>query len=100
MPKVGNQDPEEGADESAGGHLAHVLGYGPAGRGRYSAQQQQSGGARTYALQPISSSVPNPSASRPRMHDYAIRAGGPGAQAVQVPPGLLTARRARGTLAI
>ena len=95
MPKVGNQDPEEGADESAGGHLAlppHVLGYGSAGRGRYSAQQQQSGGARTYALQPISSSVPNPSASGPRMHDYAIRQGGPGAQAVQVPPGLLSVR--------
>ena len=77
------------------GHLApppHVLGYGSVGRGLYSAQQQQQQGARTYALQPISSSVPNPSASRPRMHDYAIRAGGVGPQAVQVAPGLLSVR--------
>jgi len=78
VPKVGNQDPEEGADDSAGGHLAlppHVLGYGSAERGRYSAQQQQSGGARTYALQPISSSVPNPSASGPRMIMRSDRVG-------------------------
>ena len=33
---------------------------------------------------PISSTVPNTSASRPRMHNYAIRAGGAGAVAVQV----------------
>ena len=37
-----------------------------------------------YRLQPISSSVPNPSASGPRAHGYAIRAGGPGGAAVQV----------------
>jgi hypothetical protein len=61
--------------------------------GRYSAQQQSAGaGARTYALQPISSSVPNPSASGPRMHDYAIRASGAGALAMQVAPGLLGVR--------
>ena len=47
-----------------------MLGYGSVGWGRYPAQQQQQGmGARTYALQPISSSVPNPSASGPMMHD-------------------------------
>jgi len=45
-----------------------------------------------YGLQPISSSVPNPSASGLRTHDYAIRAGGPGGAAVQVAPGLLRAR--------
>jgi len=96
LPKAGEPEPEEGADENGDGHLApppHVLGYGSVGRGRYSAQQQQQGaGARTYALQPISSSVPNPSASGPRMHDYAIRAGDAGAQAVQVAPGLLGVR--------
>jgi len=41
---------------------------------------------------PYSSTVPNPSASGPRMRDYAIRAGGAGAAAVQVVPGLLTVR--------
>jgi hypothetical protein len=41
---------------------------------------------RRYALQPISSTVHNPSASGPRMHDYAIRVGGAGAAAVQVAP--------------
>ena len=95
LPKAGEPEAEEGAEEGADGHLApppHVLGYGSVGRGRYSAQQQQQQGARTYALQPISSSVPNPSASGPRMHDYAIRAGGAGAQAVQVAPGLLGVR--------
>ena len=45
-----------------------------------------------YGLQPISSSVPKPSASGLRMHDYAIRAGGPGGAGVQVAPGLLSAR--------
>ena len=44
------------------------------------------------ALQPISSSEPNLSASGPRMHDYAILAGGSGAAAVQVAPGLLGVR--------
>jgi len=75
------------------GHLAapHVLGYGSMQRGRYSAQQQGVG-ARTYTLQPTSSSVPNPSACGPKMHDYVIRAGGAGATAVQVVPGLLTMR--------
>lgn len=56
------------------------------GQSRYSPQQQQSVGARTYTLRPISSSVPNPSGG-PRTHDYAIRASG--AQAVQVAPRLL-----------
>ena len=94
LPKAGEPDPEEGADEGVDGHLAppHVLGYGSVGRGRYSAQQQQQQGARTYALQPISSSVPNPSVSGPRMHDYAMRAGSAGAQAVQVALGLLGVR--------
>ena len=55
--KAGEPDPEEAAGEDDG-HLA-------------SPQQ----GARTYALQSISPSVPNPSASGPRMHDYAICAG-------------------------
>ena len=79
--------------ESSEGHLAapHVLRYGSVGRGRYSAQQQGVG-ARIYALQRNSSSVPNPSASGPRMHGYAIRAGGAGAAAVQVVHGLLTVR--------
>ena len=36
--------------------------------------------------------VPNPFASGPRMHDYAIRAGGMGALAVPVAPGLLGVR--------
>jgi hypothetical protein len=41
----------------------HILGYGSVGWGRHLAQQQQQGaGARTYALQPISLSLPNPSA--------------------------------------
>jgi hypothetical protein len=44
-----------------------VLGYGSVGRGRYSAQQQGVG-ARTYALQPISSTVPDPSASGQKTH--------------------------------
>ena len=39
-------------------------------------------GTRTHALQPISSSVLDPSASGPRMHDYAIRAGGAGAAVI------------------
>jgi hypothetical protein len=47
---------------------------------------------RGHALQPISSTVPNPSASGPRMHDYAIRAGGACAAVVQAVPGLLTVR--------
>ena len=52
LPKAGEPDPGEGADEGVDGHLAppHVLGYGSVGRGRYSAQQQQQQGARTYAL--------------------------------------------------
>ena len=70
LPKVG--DPGE---EHAHALFVPVPGYGLVGRGRYSAQQYQGpGAARTYALQPISSSVSNPS-SGPRMHDYAIRAG-------------------------
>jgi hypothetical protein len=40
-------------------------------------------------LRPTSSSVPNPSASGPRMHDYAA---GAGAAVLQVAPGLLTVR--------
>jgi len=93
LPKVGDPDPEEGAGEGSEGHLAapHVLGYGSMGRGRYSVQQQGMG-AGTYTLQPTSSSVPNPSACEPRMHGYAIRAGGAGATAVLVVPGLLTVR--------
>ena len=92
--KAGEPDPEEGV-EGGDADLApppHVSGYGSVGRWRYSAQQQQQGtSARMYALQPISSSVPNPSASGLRMHDYAIRAGGPGWAAVQVTPRLLSA---------
>ena len=65
---------------SAAMHLAPpppVLGYGSVGRGWYSAQQQHQGtNARMYGLQPISSSLPNPSASGLRMHNYVIRAGG------------------------
>jgi hypothetical protein len=57
---------------------------------RYSVQHGV--GARTYAFQPISSSVPNPSVSGPRMHYYAIRAAGAGAKVLQVAPGLLTVR--------
>ena len=69
-----------------------MLGYGLVRTGRYSTQQQQQQGARTYALHPISSSVPNPSASGPRMHGYAIHASGAGAQAVQLAPGFLGVR--------
>jgi hypothetical protein len=81
-PKAGY--PEEEVEGVGDGHPSpHVLGYGLVGRWRYSAQQQQqNGGARTYALQFISSPVLNPSASGPRMHDYTIRAG---AAAIQVP---------------
>ena len=68
------------AGVSAAMHLAPpppVLGYGSVGRGWYSAQQQHQGtNARMYGLQPISSSLPNPSASGLRMHNYVIRAGG------------------------
>jgi hypothetical protein len=91
LPKAGELDPEEGAD----GICTRIrrMCWGMVGRGRYLAQQQQGAGAgagaRTYALHPISLSVLHPSASRPRMHDYAIRAGGSGGQAVQVAPGLL-----------
>jgi hypothetical protein len=67
---MGDPAPEKGAGEGSEGHLAapHVLGYASLGWGRYSAQQQGVD-ARTYALRPISSSVPNSSASRLRMHD-------------------------------
>ena len=75
-----------------------MLGYGLVRTGRYSTQQQQQQGTRTYALHPIPSSVPNPSASGPRMHGYAIRASGAGAQAVQLAPvcGLLSSRLLEG----
>ena len=88
---MGNSDPEEGGDGDVHPHPPHVLGYGSVRRGRYSAQQQGEG-ARTYALQPILLSVPNPSMSGPRMHEYEIRAGGAGAPAVQVAPGSLSVR--------
>ena len=88
---MGNSDPEEGGDGDVHPHPPHVLGYGSVRRGRYSAQQQGEG-ARTYALQPISLSVPNPSVSGPRMHEYEIRAGRAGAPAVQVAPGSLSVR--------
>ena len=88
---MGNSDPEEGGDGDVHPHPPHVLGYGSVRRERYSAQQQGTG-ARTYALQPISLSVPNPSMSGPRMHEYEIRAGGAGAPAVQVAPGSLSVR--------
>ena len=88
---MGNSDPEEGGDGDVHPHPPHVLGYGSVRRGRYSAQQQGEG-ARTYALQPISLSVPNPSVSGARMHEYEIRAGRAGAPAVQVAPGSLSVR--------
>ena len=71
VPNVGDPDPEQGGEGEQGVGV----------------------GARTFALQPISSSVPNPSGTGagPGMHDYAICAGAVGAQAVQVIPGLLGA---------
>jgi hypothetical protein len=61
-----------------------VPGFRLLGRARYSSQQQHSAGARMYALQPISSSVPNRPSGGP---SYAIRTSGTSRQAVQVTPG-------------
>jgi len=88
LPKVGDPDDEDVHSAPGPGALP-VSGYGLA--------HYPGAGARTtktYALQPISSSVPNPSGAGPRMHDYSIRVGGGGvgAQAVQVAPGLMGVR--------
>ena len=73
---MGDPDPEGEGEGDGHPPPLHVLGYESVGRGRYSTQQQQQGARkRTYALQPFSSSVPNPFASGPRMEDYTIRAG-------------------------
>jgi len=42
-----------------------------------------------YTLQPISSSVPNPSGGQ-RMDDYAFRASGAAQQVAQAAPGLFS----------